>query len=230
MLPERTQVFIAGGGPFGLTLAIELGRRGIPTVLVEQNPGTTRNAAANATQARTMEHFRRLGFADEVRALGLPPDFPTDIAYFTRFARHELARFTQYYGAHGRAEFNIPGITFGGRYDGSPAIAPDGTSPPPDTPNAYVPSACPGGRPPHLWLGDGRSLYDLFGFEWTLLCFAGTGIAARRNLKVLELENEEARDLYGADLVLIRPDQIVGWRGNDDREAASVLARLTGHG
>ena len=39
-----------------------------------------------------MEHFRRLGFADEIRALGLPPDHPTDIAYFTRFASHELAR------------------------------------------------------------------------------------------------------------------------------------------
>ena len=75
-------------------LANELGRRGIDVVLVDQNPGTTQNAAANATQARTMEHFRRLGFADEVRALGLPPDFPTDVAYFTRFARHELARFS----------------------------------------------------------------------------------------------------------------------------------------
>ncbi len=40
-----------------------------------------------------MEHFRRLGFADEIRALGLPADFPTDIAYFTRYAEHELARF-----------------------------------------------------------------------------------------------------------------------------------------
>jgi 2-polyprenyl-6-methoxyphenol hydroxylase-like FAD-dependent oxidoreductase len=75
-------------------LANELGRRGIAVVLVDQNPGTTRNAAANATQARTMEHFRRLGFADEVRSLGLPPDFPTDVAYFTRFARRELARFS----------------------------------------------------------------------------------------------------------------------------------------
>jgi 2-polyprenyl-6-methoxyphenol hydroxylase-like FAD-dependent oxidoreductase len=70
-------------------LANELGRRGIAVVLVDQNPGTTLNAAANATQARTMEHFRRLGFADEVRSLGLPPDFPTDVAYFTRFALHE---------------------------------------------------------------------------------------------------------------------------------------------
>src|ERR1700752_901733 len=93
-LPSSTQVLIVGGGPFGLMLANELGRRGIGVVLVDQNSGTTQNAAANATQERTMEPSRPLGFADEVRALGLPPDFPTDIAYFTRFARHELARFT----------------------------------------------------------------------------------------------------------------------------------------
>lgn len=511
-------------------LANELGRRGIATVLVDQNSGTTRNAAANATQARTMEHFRRLGFADEVRSLGLPPEFPTDVAYFTRFARHELARFSlpssrdarqlvttlsgswsaaelphrcnqkfiepvlrrhaealpgvavhygcrmidfrdlgdhlrvnldgnhsiktsylvgadgprsavrqalgiryagetgvtrpfvggrmyavharmpdfyrelphrpawmnvafnperrcfmpavdgrgefafhtqlhpdqdensvtekeaismvqqavglplrveviarapwtaghslvaekfrlgriflggdaahlftptgglgyntaiedavnlgwklaavvkgtasekllasyeaerrplalrntayargfadslgnyvppreieddtaageaarkragEYYAAHGRAEFNIPGITFGGRYDGSPAIVPDGTAPPPDSANVYVPSACPGGRPPHLWMPDGRSLYDLFGFEWTLVCFKRSVVADSPGLKVLELKNEEARDLYGADFVLIRPDQIVAWRGNAAWDAAQALS------
>jgi hypothetical protein len=46
----------------------------------------------------------------------------------------------------------------------------------------------------------------------------------------MDLRTAQARDLYGADLVLIRPDQIVAWRGNDDRAAASVLAQLTGHG
>ena len=85
-------MFIAGGGPFGLMLANELGRRGVAVLLVDTKEGTTRNVQANATQARTMEHYRRLGFAEEVRALGMPADFPTDIAYFTRFARHELAR------------------------------------------------------------------------------------------------------------------------------------------
>src|SRR2546423_13549584 len=74
-------------------LAIELGRRGIAALVLDQKPGTAFNPQANATQARTMEHYRRLGFADEIRALGMPADFPTDIAYFTRFARHELARF-----------------------------------------------------------------------------------------------------------------------------------------
>jgi 2-polyprenyl-6-methoxyphenol hydroxylase-like FAD-dependent oxidoreductase len=544
-LPPDTQVLIVGGGPFGLMLANELGRRGIGVALVDQNPGTTQNAAANATQARTMEHFRRLGFADEVRALGLPPDFPTDVAYFTRFARHELARFSlpssrdarqlvttlsgswsaaelphrcnqkfiepvlrrhaealpgvsvnyghrmtrfrefddhveadvestgskhtikaryligadgprsgvrqalgiryggetgvtrpfvggrmyavharipefyrevphraawmnvafnperrcfmpavdghgefafhtqlrphenedqvteeeavamvqetiglplrvevlarapwtaghslvaeefsrkrifiggdaahlftptgglgyntaiedavnlgwklaavlrgiasenllesyeaerrplalrntayakgfadslgnpvpapeiehdspageaarrragEYYAAHGRAEFNIPGITFGGRYDGSPAIASDGSAPPPDRPNEYVPTACPGGRPPHLWLADGRSLYDCFGFEWTLLRLGAGGGAgfiesARQrsiDLKVVDLKIPEGRDLYAADLALIRPDHIVAWRGNSDSSADAVLHCLTG--
>src|SRR3954471_11860972 len=91
--PAQADVFIAGGGPCGLMLANELGRRAIRTVLVDDKPGTAFNPQANATQARTMEHFRRLGFADEVRALGMPDDFPTDVAYFTRYAKHELARF-----------------------------------------------------------------------------------------------------------------------------------------
>ena len=543
MTPQpETEVVIVGGGPCGLMLANELGRRGVTVVLVDEKPGTTRNVQANATQARTMEHYRRLGFADEVRALGMPADFPTDIAYFTRFAKYELARFSlpsareakqmvtalsgswsaaelphrcnqkfiepvlrrhaqalrgvsvnygwrltgfsegeidvrvelessdgkarqaircqyligadgprsavrqqlgfryggetgvvrdfvggrmlavyaripdyyreiphrpawmnvsfnrerrsfmpavdgkgefayhtqlrsheqedrlsdaeaaamvqatigaplkvevlardvwtaghslvsdrfsrgrvfiggdaahlftptgglgyntaiedavnlgwklaavlkgqaapqlldsyqterrplairntgyargfadslglyqpvaeiedatpagdearrragAYFLAHGRSEFNIPGITFGGRYDGSPAIVSDGSAPPPDAANSYAPTACPGGRPPHLWLADGRSLYDLFGFEWTLLRFSSAKSSAfaeaarRRNLdlKIVDLQIDEARDLYQADLALIRPDQIVAWRGNSDGAADEVL-------
>src|SRR5919201_527077 len=75
-------------------LANELGVRGIDAVLIDDKPSTAFNPQANATQARTMEHYRRLGFADEIRALGLPADYPTDIAYFTRFAGYELARFS----------------------------------------------------------------------------------------------------------------------------------------
>ena len=72
----NTEVLVAGGGPCGLMLANELGRRGVRTLVVDMKSSTATNPQANATQARTMEHFRRLGFAAEVRALGLPPDHP----------------------------------------------------------------------------------------------------------------------------------------------------------
>ena len=546
----ETEVLIAGGGPCGLMLAIELGRRGIPCLLADPKPGTTPNPQAGATQARTMEHFRRLGFADEVRALGLPADHPTDIVYGTRFAAHELARlvlptaaeaaarvrslggswsaaelphrvsqkyveacllrhartcpsvqtrhgwtveafddqgdgivaelqpfdgsaaetvqarylvgadgarsavrrrlgiewggvsgirrdfmggrmlavhlrspafaelmaprrawmrvavnaqrrsfvmavdgaiefvfhaalnedegaeewsvdgarrlfaeavgqavdvevlsvgnwlaghalvaqhfqrgrvflagdaahlFTptgglgyntavedavnlgwklasvlrgsapvalldsyeaerrplaqrntayarrfadsiglfpappeleddspagaasraaaaSYLGAHARLEFNIPGVTFGGRYDGSPVIAAEpGSLPPPDEANQYVPSAIPGGRAPHAWLADGRSLYDALHFGWTLLAlgadapdtapFEQQAAVRSLDLRVLRLTEPTLRALYEAALVLLRPDQIVAWRGADAGAAAQVLDLVTG--
>lgn len=88
----NVDVLIAGAGPCGLMLANELGLRNVACLVVDPKPGTAFNPQANATQARTMEHFRRIGISQTVRALGLPPDHPTDIAYFTRFATHELAR------------------------------------------------------------------------------------------------------------------------------------------
>ncbi len=144
---------------------------------------------------------------------------------------------SDYLNGHVRREFNIPGVTFGGRYDGSPLIVADGTSPPPDTPNTYVPSACPGGRPPHAWLADGRSLYDTFHFEWTLLVLgedapdaSGFERASRQaglDLKVVQHTTAELLALYEAPLVLIRPDQIVAWRGHETSQAATVLAQAT---
>ena len=139
---------------------------------------------------------------------------------------------------HARLEFNIPGVTFGGRYDGSPVIAGDGSVPPPDEPNAYFPTASPGGRPPHAWLGDGRSLFDLFHPEWTLLALgpdapatAAFEVAARAldlDLRVLRLPEPSLRALYGEPLALIRPDQIVAWRGASSEGAAEVLDRVMG--
>ncbi|MGH8519267.1 MAG: FAD-dependent monooxygenase, partial [Panacagrimonas sp.] len=164
------------------------------------------------------------GFADSLGNYVPPPQIEDD----TLAGEAARRRAGEYYAAHGRAEFNIPGITFGGRYDGSPAIVPDGTSPPPDKPNEYVPSACPGGRPPHLWLPDGRSLYDLFGFEWTLIAFRSTGLRDQPHLKILQMKSEQARDLYAADFVLIRPDQIVAWRGNSESEVGVIVGKICG--
>jgi len=88
----QTRVVIIGGGPAGLIAAIELGRRNVPCVLLEEDAHPARLPKANATTARTMEHFRRLGCAAEIRALGLPLDYPQDVAYFTRFTGPEMAR------------------------------------------------------------------------------------------------------------------------------------------
>ena len=52
-----SEVVIVGGGPFGLMLAIELGRRNVTTLLYDAKNGTAYNPQANATQARTMEYF-----------------------------------------------------------------------------------------------------------------------------------------------------------------------------
>src|SRR5262249_40363395 len=114
----------------------------------------------------------------------------------------------------------------------------DGTTPPSDTANSYVPTACPGGRAPHEWLSDDRSLFDLLGVEFTLLrlgphgsnsdAFLSTAAALRIPLLVVDIQTPEARDLCGAELVLVRPDQVVAWRGNERAQPEGVLRRVTG--
>lgn len=93
MRTETTDVAIIGGGPAGLMLAVELGCRGIDCMLLEEDADPPDFPKANATSARTMEHFRRRGFAAEVRGTGMTLDFPQDITYLTRATGFELARF-----------------------------------------------------------------------------------------------------------------------------------------
>jgi len=90
---EETDVLIAGGGPVGLTLALELEHRGIRALLVERNPTTTRHPKMDVTNGRSMEHFRRLGIAEEMRARAVPGDHPMSVVWCSRAAEWELARF-----------------------------------------------------------------------------------------------------------------------------------------
>jgi NADPH-dependent 2,4-dienoyl-CoA reductase/sulfur reductase-like enzyme len=69
-------VLIAGGGPVGLTLAIELGQLGVRCELVDKRPRPGRLPKMERCNARTMEFFRRMGIAGRVRAAGLPADVP----------------------------------------------------------------------------------------------------------------------------------------------------------
>ena len=89
---DRIPVVIAGAGPVGMVTALELGRRDIPCVLLNDRPGPSPQPKANATSPRSMEHLRRLGVADRFREVGLPADHPTDVTYVTRLTGYELAR------------------------------------------------------------------------------------------------------------------------------------------
>ena len=92
MIPTETFALIVGGGPVGLSAAIELNWRGVPNVLVNDNLETAKHPKCNNTNARSMEHFRRLGIAGELRSEGLPPGLPRASAYVTRFCGHEFGR------------------------------------------------------------------------------------------------------------------------------------------
>jgi 2-polyprenyl-6-methoxyphenol hydroxylase-like FAD-dependent oxidoreductase len=115
------------------------------------------------------------------------------------------------------------GLNFGYFYDGSPIIAYDGEAAPGYTMSGFTPSTVPGCRVPHLWLRDGRSLYDALGPYYTLLRRDRSvevdhlvAAASMRGapLAVLDLDAEASEDLHPRALVLARPDQHVAWRGD----------------
>ncbi|HYM71909.1 MAG TPA: FAD-dependent oxidoreductase [Stellaceae bacterium] len=146
--------------------------------------------------------------------------------------------------AVGRAAYDLNvqqyccgGLNFGYFYEGSPIVAYDGAAPPPYTMDKFTPSTVPGCRTPHLWLKDGRSLYDALGAGYTLLRFdsrvAVEGLrraAGVRNmpLAVLDVASDEAA-LYDRKLVLSRPDQHVAWRGDEDpADPLALIDRVRG--
>ncbi len=123
------------------------------------------------------------------------------------------------------------GLNFGSFYAASPIIAYDGEAAPGYTMDRFTPSTVPGCRTPHLWLRDGRSLYDAMGPGFTLLRFdraaeadpiVAAARARRLPLAVLDVASDEASTLYRHKLVLSRPDQHVAWRG--DAAPADALA------
>jgi 2-polyprenyl-6-methoxyphenol hydroxylase-like FAD-dependent oxidoreductase len=138
--------------------------------------------------------------------------------------------------AHVASEFNIPGVQLGIRYT-SAIVATEDTPPPPDEPGRYVPSGYPGARAPHRPAGSG-SLLDLFGRDFTLLalgpvdaqCWERAAAGLRVPLTVVRFDDPVARKLYGADVVLVRPDHHIAWRGGGSADPATVLARATGAG
>lgn len=210
----------------GWKLAAILAGQAGPTLLNSYEFERRKSAKRNTGYAR--------GFADSVGNFLPDPDLEDDSDAGAGLRRAAGA----YLEDHARREFNIPGVTFGTRYDGSPVLAEPNGPIPEDAANKYSQSGLPGGRTPHWWFPDGTSLFDLLGFDWTLLRLGsdaptGNGLieeARARNLelKVVDLAESEVRDAYGASLALIRPDQFVGWRGHVAGDPSGIWNLLLG--
>jgi 2-polyprenyl-6-methoxyphenol hydroxylase-like FAD-dependent oxidoreductase len=130
----------------------------------------------------------------------------------------------------------ILGIEAGYRYVDSPLVWSEaGEGPDPDS-LQYVPTTWPGTRLPHVWLEDGSALQDRIGYGYTLLRLGGTRAdtsaiegalrATGAPLYVLDVPDARARELYGYDLLLVRPDLHVVWRGNAAPPDAERLAAI----
>jgi 2-polyprenyl-6-methoxyphenol hydroxylase-like FAD-dependent oxidoreductase len=88
------QIVIVGAGPAGLALAIELGTRSIPCLLIERNERAGYSPRAKTTNVRTREHLRRWGIAGRLAAASpFGVDYPSNILFVTRLSGKGIARF-----------------------------------------------------------------------------------------------------------------------------------------
>ena len=90
---KHTPVLIAGAGPVGMTLALDLAFRGVACVIVEKNHATTSHPKMDITNGRSMELFRRIGLSDRLREVAVPQDHRFDVSWITSLSGHELHRF-----------------------------------------------------------------------------------------------------------------------------------------
>jgi len=135
-------------------------------------------------------------------------------------------------------QFACAGLNFGYYYDRSPLIAYDDETPPAYSMSDYTPSTVPGCRVPHLWLPDGRSLYDAMDKGFTLIRFDPAVpveplLAAARErgipMSLLDLPAQARPDCYSYALTLSRPDRHVCWRGDRvPADTATMMDRISG--
>ena len=142
-------------------------------------------------------------------------------------------------GVEQRKTNEMIGAELGYRYVGSPIVweEPGG---PEHLFREYVPTTWPGARLPHVWLEGHVAVQDRIGPGYTLLRLGGTTAdtsaleeamrSTRAPFAVLDLADQAARAVYGYDLILLRPDMHVVWRGNEAPASPNQLAAVaTGH-
>ena len=135
-------------------------------------------------------------------------------------------------------EFHSLGLVLGYDYPDSPVVVPDGTPRAEQQVTTYEPTALPGARLPHVWLPDGSSIYDLLGDGFAVLRLgldaSTTPVSEAATLlgmplRVVDLVHlPRLRTLYAADLVLVRPDQHVAWRGTVVEDPEALLRHVVG--
>jgi 2-polyprenyl-6-methoxyphenol hydroxylase-like FAD-dependent oxidoreductase len=130
----------------------------------------------------------------------------------------------------------ISGIEAGYRYVDSPIICREsGDGPDPDNP-FYIPTTWSGARLPHVWLSDRAALHDRLGAGYSLLRLGGTRADTsslessfreiHAPLEVLDIAGDRPREIYQFDLLLVRPDLHVVWRGNELPQDAAMIAMV----
>jgi 2-polyprenyl-6-methoxyphenol hydroxylase-like FAD-dependent oxidoreductase len=215
-LSWKLQATLAGWGGPDLLRSYEIDRRQVG----DRNVGASRYASLGRRRWRA--------------------EYRPDIADATPDGQATRDRLARVANIEQRKTNEMLGAELGYRYVGSPIVweEPGG----PEQPfREYVPTTWPGARLPHVWAGEGQSVHDLIGDGYTLLRLGGsppetTGLeralrARGAPLTVLDVDRPVARDVYGVDLLLLRPDLHIVWRGNAlPRDPESIAACVTGHG
>ncbi len=133
----------------------------------------------------------------------------------------------------------VRSIAPGYRYVGSPVVWEEAGGPE-HLFREYVPTTWPGARLPHVWLQNGLSVHDVIGDGYTLLRLRRPAADTRGLERAMQafqapcavqtIEEDAPRDVYGYDLILVRPDLHVVWRGNTEpSDPAQLAAVVTGH-
>ncbi len=141
---------------------------------------------------------------------------------------------------HQRLVHEMANTELGYRYADSPIVWPDDDPVPDPGPMEYVPTTTTGARLPHVWLANGDAVHDCIGSGYTLLRLGATTVdtsafeaamtATGAPFAVLVIDEPRVRDLYDRDLLLLRPDLHIVWRGDEPPSEPGELARVvTGH-
>jgi 2-polyprenyl-6-methoxyphenol hydroxylase-like FAD-dependent oxidoreductase len=199
----------------------------LPSYTIERRPVGERNVAASRFATLGRRKWRSMWRPE------LGDDTPQGAA-----ARATLARVAD---VEQRKSNEMTGAELGYHYAGSPLVAREEGEPFYDFVE-YRPTTFPGARLPHAWLDDGSAMQDRLGHDsgFTLLRLGGTqadigGLAhafaaLKAPLRVLDAADTEPRAIYGYDLLLLRPDLHVAWRGNaPPADPARIAAMATGH-